>query len=343
MTTIATGGWVPVADAVVADLGWSGPLLEALATPGVTDVVVQSPGEAWIDRGLGMERVAVDLLGADAVRELAVRLAALGGRRLDDAAPIVDARLPDGSRLHAVLPPVAFACAAISIRVVSPAPFALEDLVASGMVPEAAAPMLRGLVRTRASFVVSGPTGAGKTTLLATLLGLVDPAERVVLIEESGEVATRHPHVVRLVERAANVEGAGGVPLGALVRASVRMRPDRIVLGEARGAEVREVMTAFNTGHRGGMCTLHANSAGDVMSRLVALGALAGMSRDAVAMHAGAAFDAVLHLQRSEGGRRLVALGAVTPEGVRVVASASEDGWRATDLRAAAWAEAGAE
>lgn len=330
-----------MAEVVAEDLGWSGPLLEALATPGVTDVVVQSPGEAWIDRGLGMERVAIDLPGADAVRELAVRLAALGGRRLDDAAPIADARLPDGSRLHAVLPPVAFGCAAISIRVVSPVPFTLEDLVTSGMVPRAAAPMLRGLVRSRASVVVSGPTGAGKTTLLATLLGLVDPTERVVLIEESGEVATRHPHVVRLVERAANVEGAGGVPLGALVRASVRMRPDRIVLGEARGPEVREVMTAFNTGHRGGLCTLHANSAGDVMARLAALGSLAGMSREAVALHAGAAFDAVVQLERSDGRRRLVAVGAVDPDGVRVVASAEQEGWRVRDASAEAWAQAG--
>lgn len=282
-----------------------GPLGVVLRQPGVTDVVVNAPDEVWRDRGMGLEMVDVQFADAGAVRELAVRLASAGGRRLDDASPLVDARLPDGTRLHAALPPIADECALISLRTVRRTPFTMADLVTAGMIPAALEPLLVGLVRDRASLLISGATGSGKTTLLASLLSLVDPAERIVVIEEGGEVMPSHPHVVRLVERRANVDGAGEVGLARLVREALRMRPDRIVLGECRGAEVRDVLTALNTGHRGGMSTIHANSATDVPARLTALGSLAGMARDAVALHASAAFDAVVHVQRGPTGRRV--------------------------------------
>jgi pilus assembly protein CpaF len=281
----------------------------------------------WIDRGLGCERAGVTFASADAVRALAVRLASAAGRRLDDASPWVDARLASGARLHAVLPPIADGCTAISIRSVRASPFELDDLVASGMFGVDAASLLRRLVRARASLVISGATGSGKSTLLATLLSLVDPRERIVVIEESGELAPLHPHVVRLVERRVNVEGAGAVSLADLVRQSLRMRPDRIVLGECRGAELREVLTAYNTGHRGGMTTIHANGAADLPARLGALGALAGMSDRAVHLHVAAAFDAVVHLERGAGGSRRVAEIAVleaSGRGVRVSTAFSE-------------------
>lgn len=180
-----------------------------------------------------------------------------------------------------------------------------EDLIFQGAVHPVLEPVLRGLVRSKSSIIVSGATGSGKTTLLATLLADVDPRERIVLIEEAGEVRPTHPHVVRLVERPANVDGAGAVGMSRLVREALRMRPDRIVLGECRGAEIREVLLALNTGHRGSLTTLHANCAADVPARLIALGALAELSERAVALHASAAFTAIVHLERDPQRRRV--------------------------------------
>lgn len=290
---------------------WARPLGVLFRTPGVTDVLVHAPGEAWIDRGMGLEQVDVPLADAAAVRSLAVRLAAAGGQRLDDASPVADARLPDGNRLHAVLPPISPGCAAISVRVVRTHALSLDDLVASGAVDEPTAGLLAAIVATRLSVLVCGATGSGKTTLMATLLSLAEPHERIVVIEEAGEIAPDHPHVVRLVERRANVEGAGEVRLAQLVREALRMRPDRVVLGECRGAELREVLAAFNTGHRGGMTTIHANSPHDVPVRLTTLGALGGMPAVAVEEQAAAGLDVILHVARVDGVRRLVEVGVL--------------------------------
>ncbi|WP_255491732.1 TadA family conjugal transfer-associated ATPase [Actinotalea sp. JY-7876] len=297
--------------AVGAEVGGAGPLQPLLDAPDVTDVLVNGPRDVWVDRGRGLERTGLDLGDASRVRALAVRLAAAGGQRLDDAAPVVDARLPDGTRLHAVLPPVAPDGALLSLRVLRRTSFSLEELVASGTVAAEVAPVLRALVASRANVLVSGATGTGKTTLLASLLGLVPHDERVVVIEEVGELAPRHPHVVRLAARRPNVEGAGEVDLAALVRHALRMRPDRIVLGECRGAEVREVLTALNTGHDGGWATVHANGVRDVPARLEALGALAGLGPEALAAQAAGALDAVVHLRRTDGRRRVAEIGAI--------------------------------
>jgi pilus assembly protein CpaF len=292
--------------AVRAELLGAGPLQALLEDPDVTDVLVNAPDEVWVERAGRLVRADVDLGTAARVRELAVRLAAAGGQRLDDSSPTVDARLPDGTRLHAVLPPVSDGCALISLRVLRRRAFTLAELVASGGVAPALVPVLRALVLTRANLLVTGATGTGKTTLLSALLSIVPDDERIVCIEESGELTPHHPHVVRLLARRANVDGAGEVPLAELVRQALRMRPDRIVLGECRGAEVRDVLTALNTGHEGGCATLHANAAADVPARLEALASLAGMSREAVAAQAASAFDAVLHLRR-DGPRRYLA------------------------------------
>jgi pilus assembly protein CpaF len=293
-------------------LPWAGPLAPWLVAPGVTDVMVHAPGHAWIDRGGGLERVVVALETADAVRALAVRLAASGGRRLDDASPVADARLPDGTRLHAVLPPVVPDCAAISLRRVRAEPLTLDDLSASGAIDSRARRVLEGMVAARASLLITGSTGSGKTTLMAALLSLVDPRERIVVIEEAGEIAPAHPHLVRLVERRPNVEGAGAVGLAQLVREALRMRPDRVVLGECRGAEIRDVLAAFNTGHPGSMTTLHANSTADVPTRLSTLGALAGIPERAVHAQAVAAFDAVIHVERTARGRSVAEVAVPT-------------------------------
>jgi pilus assembly protein CpaF len=299
-------------DAVVrAEIVGAGPLQPLLDDPAVTDVLVNGPRDVWVERDGRLLRVAVDLGDAARVRGLAVRLAAAAGQRLDDARPAADARLPDGTRLHAVLPPVADGCTLLSLRVLRHRAFTLDDLVRDGTVPAGMEAVLRGLVAGRANLLVSGATGTGKTTLLSTLLSLADPGERIVCVEEAGELAPRHPHVVRLLARRPNVEGAGGVDLGDLVRESLRMRPDRVVLGECRGAEVRDVLSALNTGHDGGCTTVHANAATDVPARLEALGALAGLSREALAAQAASALHAVLHLRRDRGRRRLAEIATI--------------------------------
>nr|WP_269329359.1 TadA family conjugal transfer-associated ATPase [Kineosporia babensis] len=293
---------------ISAELWGLGPLQPFLELPSVTDVLVNGPGEVWLDRGEGLSRVPCPTALADesAVRALATRLAAAGGRRLDDAAPYADARLEGGIRLHAVIPPVAPTGTLISLRVLRQEPLPLDALVSSGSIPPGWSEVLRAMVTTKAAFLVSGGTGAGKTTLLASLLSLVPPTERIVLVEDVGELRPAHPHLVRLEARHANVEGAGAIGLEALVRQALRMRPDRVVVGECRGAEVRDLLAALNTGHAGGCGTVHANAPADVPARLEALGALAGLSADAVRAQAAAALDAVVHVERRGGRRRVM-------------------------------------
>ena len=286
----------------------AGPLDALLADPAVTDVLVNGPNEVWMDRGSGLERVSgVRFADRQAVRRLAQRLATAAGRRLDDARPWADARLPDGTRLHAVLPPVAVGCTHISLRVSRARPFTLPELVRAGSVSEPGAALLRALVRARLSYVISGGTGSGKTTLLAVLLGLAGPDERLVIVEDSAELRPDHPHVVRLEGRPPNQEGAGSVGLRELVRQALRMRPDRLVVGEVRGAEVVDLLAALNTGHEGGCGTVHANTAADVPARLEALASAAGLDRLALHSQLAAALDAVVHLGRDASGRRRVA------------------------------------
>ncbi|MFL6238804.1 MAG: TadA family conjugal transfer-associated ATPase [Actinomycetes bacterium] len=301
-----------VLTALGRELTGAGPLAPLLAEAGVTDVLVNGPGDVWVDRGGGLERSAVRFADEAAVERLARRLAAAASRRLDAAAPYVDARLPDGTRLHAVLPPIASGGTCISLRVPPRHAFSLDDLVAAGTLSRPMAELLRALVAGRLAFVVSGGTGAGKTTLLSTLLGLVDAGERIVLVEDSGELRPTHPHVVRLESRPPNVEGAGSVTLRDLVRQALRMRPDRLVVGEVRGAEVCDLLAALNTGHEGGCGTLHANRPEDVPARLEALAAMAGTGRAALHSQLAAALHAVVHItRRSAGVRQVSSVGAV--------------------------------
>ncbi|MFJ3193362.1 TadA family conjugal transfer-associated ATPase [Streptomyces griseoviridis] len=294
------------AERLRSELIGSGPLEPLLADPTVTDVLVSAPDRVWVDRGRGLELTPVAFPDAAAVRRLAQRLASVAGRRLDDARPWVDARLPDGTRLHAVLPPVAVDCACLALRVVRPRAFTLGELVEAGTVPPGGDAMLRALLEARLSFLVSGGTGSGKTTLLSALLGLAGPGERIVLAEDSSELRPDHPHVVRLETRPANQEGAGQVTLQDLVRQALRMRPDRLVVGEVRGPEVAYLLAALNTGHSG--CgTVHANAAADVPARLEALGSAAGLDRAALHSQLAAALSVVLHLARDRSGRRRIA------------------------------------
>jgi pilus assembly protein CpaF len=285
----------------------AGPLEPLLREPTVTDVLVNAPDEVWVDRGAGLERTAIRFPDDQAVRRLAQRLAAPTGRRLDDAQPWVDARLADGVRLHAVLPPVAPGGTCLSLRVARTKVFSLAELVGAGTVPPDGAELLARLVAARTAFLVSGGTGTGKTTLLSTLLSLVDPADRLLLVEDAGELVPEHPHVVRLEARPPNLEGAGAVTLRDLVRQALRMRPDRLVVGEVRGDEVVDLLAALNTGHEGGCGTLHANSARDVPARLEALAAVAGLAREALHSQLASGLRVTVHLVRDRGGRRRVA------------------------------------
>lgn len=271
--------------------------LEGLARPGVTDILVNADGSVWVDDPDGLRRAGLHL-DPEQSRALAVRLATAGGRRLDDASPCADAHLPDGTRLHAVLPPLSTGGTLISLRRPARRRFTLADLERDGTLTTAARRVLDATIASRSAFVISGGTGTGKTTLLAAMLSEADPCERIVIVEDARELDPSHPHVVHLQARHANAEGAGSVDMAALVRQCLRMRPDRVVVGECRGAEVRELLQALNTGHEGGCGTLHANAARDVPARLEALGALGGLSATALATQAASALDLVLHLVR---------------------------------------------
>ena len=325
------------------------PLLE---DPAVTDVLINGDGRVWVDRGQGLT-VERDRLPDP--RRLATRLAGAAGQRLDDAAPVAEGRLPDGTRLHAVLAPLSAEGAVISLRTIRRRAFTLPELAEAGLTGPRGVQVLEALVALRANVLVSGATGSGKTTLVASMLSRVPSTERIICIEEATELRPTHPHVLHLQVRRANVQGAGEVDLAELVRTAMRMRPDRLVLGECRGAEVREVLGALNTGHDGGWATVHANAASDVPARLVALGALAGLTPSAVAVQALSAIDAVLHLHRDAHGRHLAQVAVLTGDGagglrgdlalVRGPAGDLEPAaaWQrlARRLDAATWAEAG--
>jgi len=312
-----------------AEITGAGPLQFWLEQPGVTDVLVNGPNSVWVEADGALRQVDVAFGSQSAVRSLAVRLAALAGQRLDDAIPICDGSLPDGTRLHAVLPPICQSGAVISLRVLRQKVFTLSELVSRNMIPEAWEPLLRNLVSKKANILISGGTGTGKTTLLSALLSVGAPGERLVTVEEAQELSPEVSHHVSLVARRANVEGAGEISLADLVRTALRMRPDRLVLGECRGPEVREVLQAMNTGHDGSMATLHANNAASVPARLEALGALAGMPREALAAHAATAVDVILQVKRENGSRRLCEIGIPTiRDGTLVVEIAAE--WHGT-------------
>jgi pilus assembly protein CpaF len=288
----------------------AGPLEPLLRDPGTTDVLVTAPDSVWVDRGDGLIRADVRFTDEASVRRLAQRLALAAGRRLDDASPYVDALLPgSGVRLHAVLAPIAADGTCLSLRTLRPAAHDLATLRRLGTVDETGWRLLRAIVSARLAFLISGGTASGKTTLLSALIGCVPHDERVVCVEDAEELRPAHPHVVRLVSRPPNIEGAGEVVLRDLVRQALRMRPDRLIVGEVRGAEVCDLLAALNTGHEGGAGTVHANSTREVPARMEALAALGGMSRAALHSQLAAAVQVLLHVVRAEcGARRLAAV-----------------------------------
>ncbi len=290
------------------ELTGAGILEPLLCDGGTTDVLVSAPDAVWVDNGKGLRRTDVRFADEASVRRLAQRLALAAGRRLDDAQPWVDGQLTGlGSfavRLHAVLPPVALGGTCLSLRVLRPATQDLAALAAAGAIVATAAELIDDIIAARLAFLVSGGTGAGKTTLLSAMLNAVPQDERIVCVEDAAELAPPHPHLVRLVARAANVEGVGEVTVRQLVRQALRMRPDRIVVGEVRGAEVVDLLAALNTGHDGGAGTVHANNPAEVPARLEALGAVGGLDCAALHSQLAAAVQVLLHVVRERSGHR---------------------------------------
>lgn len=306
---------------VQTELTGAGVLEPLLCAEGTTDVLVTAPDAVWVDDGAGLRRSVVRFTDEAAVRRLAQRLALAAGRRLDEAQPWVDGQLSGlGTgeftvRLHAVLPPVAVGGTHLSLRVLRPATQNLAALVRAGAIEPAAAALLDDIVRARLAMLISGGTGAGKTTLLAGVLGSVPAEERIVCVEDAAELAPAHPHLVKLVARCPNVEGVGEVTVRALVKQALRMRPDRIVVGEVRGAEVVDLLAALNTGHDGGAGTVHANSPAEVPARLEALAAVGGLDRAALHSQLAAAVQVVVHVSRDRTGRRRLTEIAVLQRG----------------------------
>lgn len=286
------------------ELAGLGPLESLLREPEVTDVLVNGPGEVWVERAGRLERTDVAFGDADALHAAVLRVIGPLGHRLDRARPYADARLPDGSRLHAVLPPLAPDGPLVAIRRFAPVALDWDDLAASGAVPPEVAELLRAAVADRRAIVCCGRTGAGKTTLLGRLLDDVGADERVVVVEDAPELRPRCPHAVRLETREASAEGVGEVTIRDLVRQALRMRPDRIVVGEVRGVEVVDVLQALATGHEGCMTTVHARAADEALVRLEGMALLAGLPLEAARAQLAVALDLLVVLGRERDGAR---------------------------------------
>jgi len=307
-----------------------GPLAPLFDDPRVTEILVNGPDAVYAEIGGRLQRSDLQFRDDVELRQAVVRLVGLCGRRIDDATPLVDARLPDGSRLNAVLPPLAVDGPLLTVRRFGVRRLGIDDLLRLGSLSPVQAAALRTIVDARLNVVVSGGTSSGKTTLLAAIVGLVDPGERVVSVEDAAELALPIPHVARLEARPANVEGRGAIDVRALVRNALRMRPDRLVVGEVRGGEALDLLLALNTGHDGSLATVHANAPADALRRLETMALMAGVDlpHGAIRESIATAVHAVVHVDRQPDGRRAVAeIAIVEPAG---------DGWRVAGLEALA-------
>ena len=294
------------------------PLAALLNDPSITEVIVNGPAEIWVERRGRLQRAALRFDDTGALRDACVRLAARAGRRLDDAQPMVDARLADGSRLNVVLPPLAPDGPLLTLRRFAPRPFTLTELVELGSLAQADADLLDCCVRSRLSILISGGTSSGKTSLLGALAARIDASERIVTVEDAAELRIDRPHVARLEARGASLEGTGEVGIRELVRNALRMRPDRLVVGEVRGGEALDMLQAMTTGHDGSLTTVHAKSPDDALRRVELLALMAGLELPyaAVREQVASAFDVVVQVaRRSDGERRLVSIEGVERRG----------------------------
>ena len=286
-----------------------GPIEPFIRDPEITEVMVNSHRVVYIERGGKIYRTDVSFRNEEDLRRTIDKIVGRVGRRIDDSSPYVDARLTDGSRVNAIIPPLAIHGSALTIRKFSADPFTAKDLIDFGTLTPELVPFLDACVRGRLNILVSGGTGAGKTTLLNVLSAFLPEDERIITIEDSAELRMQQPHVVSLEYRPPNIEGQGEVTIRDLVRNALRMRPDRIVVGEVRGGETLDMLQAMNTGHDGSISTIHANSPRDVLSRLETLALMAGMDLTVRALReqVAAAIDLIVHVARFQDGVRRVA------------------------------------
>lgn len=292
-------------DQVLANTIGFGPIDDLLNKVGVTDVLVNSYQDVWFDRGSGLEKSEASWINESELREFAARLAASVNRRLDDVSPFVDAQLQNGIRFHAIIPPLAKTGTVLSFRIPAKQQLNIADLINLGSIDANVAAILKQLIRKKISIAISGNTGSGKTTMLGALLSEVSTTERILVIEDSSELNISHPHVISLQTRNPNAEGIGEIKLSQLIKQALRMRPDRIVLGEVRGVEVLDLLVALNTGHEGGCVTIHANSTNAVIARFEALGLLAKIPRTAIQALLKQAIQVLIHVQRTPAGRKV--------------------------------------
>lgn len=290
-----------------AQRGALGSLVDYVDDPRVTDVFVLAGGEVYVDTGQGAQPVHGARMGPREADDLARGLIEFGGRHVDEIQPLADVNLGGGLRVHVALPPVSHRGAVVSVRVGQPSAPGL-DALSLAEAPRVVPALMRA-VANRETILVSGATGSGKTTLVAALMAYVPVTQRIVVLEDLAELRIDHPHVVSLEARQATAEGAGEITLGRLVREALRMRPDRLVIGECRGAEIQDMLQAFLTGHRGGATTIHAPDLEDVPVRLDALGAAAGLSPGQLARQAHSALDLVIHVSAGESSVREVRCG----------------------------------
>jgi pilus assembly protein CpaF len=297
-----------VAARILRDTVGLGPLEDLLADPAVEEVMVNGPHSVYVERGGRIEPAGVAFAGEEELRNAIERILAPLGRRVDELSPMVDARLADGSRVNVVIPPLAIDGPTLSIRRFGAERPGPDELVALGSMTEEQRELLARAVAGRSSVLVSGGTGSGKTTMLNALSSFIAEGERVVTIEDAAELRLQQPHVVRMESRPPSVEGRGEVTIRDLLRNALRMRPDRIVIGEVRGPEALDLLTALNTGHDGALSTIHANSPADALSRLETLALMAGVGlpHEAIAAQLQRGIDLVVHLERRLDGRRLV-------------------------------------
>ena len=285
-----------------------GPLEPLLADPTVSDILVNGPGKVYVERRGRIELTDVVFSDAAHLMKVIDKIVSRIGRRIDESSPMVDARLPDGSRVNAIIPPLALDGPLLSIRRFAVVPLQVGDLINSKSLTPELAQLLSGMVRAKMNILISGGTGTGKTTLLNVLSAAIPATERIVTIEDAAELQLQQPHVVRLETRPPNIEGKGEVNQRALVRNSLRMRPDRIIVGEVRGVEVVDMLQAMNTGHEGSMTTVHANSPRDALTRLENMAGMGGMTIPSKAMRQqiSSAIMAVVQISRLIDGRRKV-------------------------------------
>jgi pilus assembly protein CpaF len=292
-----------------------GPLEPLLADPTVSDILVYTFRQVYVERRGKLEQTPVRFDSNEHLMKVIDKIVSRVGRRVDESSPMVDARLPDGSRVNAIIPPLAIDGPLLSIRRFAVVPLKMDDLIANRTLPAEMATLLGGMVRARLNLLISGGTGTGKTTLLNVLSGYIPDTERMVTIEDAAELQLQQPHVVRLETRPPNIEGKGEVTQRALVRNSLRMRPDRIIVGEVRGAEALDMLQAMNTGHEGSMATLHANTPRDALSRLENMLGMAGMqmTQRAMRQQISSALSAVVQIGRlNDGKRKIVSLSEIT-------------------------------